>query len=128
MSACFSTSSDHVARGRGELPLIDSRVMDDWCADLAKDDVADLLARVPGECHKCLGGIKDAIAKSDLAAAKRMAHRLKGMASNLGAARLARMARSIELASNDIVDASERTIALEATLAATLEALREPRS
>ena len=111
-----------------ELPLIDSRVMSDWCSDLAKDDVADLLARVPGECHKCLGGIKEAIGKGDLAAAKRMAHRLKGMASNLGAARLARMARSIELASSDIADVSVRTVALEATLGATLEALLQPGS
>lgn len=110
-----------------ELPLIDSRVMNDWCGDLSKDDVADLLARVPGECHKCLSGIKEAIAKADLAAAKRMAHRLKGMASNLGAARLARMARSIELASSDIADVSARAIALEATLGATLEALLQPR-
>lgn len=107
-----------------ELPLIDCRVMNDWCGDLGKDDVAELLARVPGECHKCLSGIKEAIGKGDLAAAKRMAHRLKGMASNLGAARLARMARSIELASSDIADVSARTVTLEATLIATLEALQ----
>jgi HPt (histidine-containing phosphotransfer) domain-containing protein len=107
-----------------ELPLIDCRVMNDWCEDLSKDDVAELLARVPGESHKCLSGIKEAVGKRDLAAAKRMAHRLKGMASNLGAARLARVARSIELASNDIAEVSARTVTLEATLIATLEALR----
>ena len=64
------------------------------------------LARVPGECHKCLGGFKNAIATGDFAVGRRTAHRLKGMASNLGAARLARMARTIELASQSIDDAS----------------------
>jgi HPt (histidine-containing phosphotransfer) domain-containing protein len=112
------------AQADEELPLIDYRVMNDWCADLGKADVAELLARVPGESHKCLSGIKEAVGRGDLAAAKRMAHRLKGMASNLGAARLARMARSIELVSNDIADASARSVALEATLIATLEALQ----
>jgi hypothetical protein len=47
------------------------------------------------------------------------------MASNLGAARLACIARGIELASVDIADVSARSVALEATLIATLEALRQ---
>jgi HPt (histidine-containing phosphotransfer) domain-containing protein len=110
-----------------ELPLIDSRVMQDWCGDLDPADVRDLLSRVPGEGHKCLAGIKEAAGKGDLASAKRFAHRLKGMASNLGAARLASIARSLELASVDIADASRRALLLEETLIATLEAIR-PRS
>jgi len=110
-----------------ELPLIDYRVMNDWSGDLSRADVLDLLSRVPGESHKCLTGIKEAVGRGDLAAAKRTAHRLKGMASNLGAVRLARIARSIELASVDIADVSTRSVQLEETLNATLEAL-QPRS
>lgn len=106
-----------------QLPLIDDCVMQDWCADLDPADVRDLLARVPGEGHKCLAGIKEAVGSGDLAAARRAAHRLKGMASNLGAARLAAIARSVELASVDIADVSARSVELEATLAATLEAI-----
>lgn len=110
-----------------ELPLIDQRVMADWCGDLDQADVLDLLGRVPGECDKCLTGIRDGIAKSDLAAVKRSAHRLKGMASNLGAVRLARMARGIELAGTDIADVMVRTAELEKTMTATLEAI-QPRA
>lgn len=106
-----------------DLPLIDERVMQDWCADLDQADVLDLLARVPGEAHKCLAGIKQAVDGGDLASAKRTAHRLKGMASNLGAARLAAVARSIEIASVDIADVAARLAGLETTLAATLEAI-----
>ena len=107
-----------------ELPLIDERAMADWCGELDRADVMDLLARVPGECDTCLMGIKQAMAKGDSGGVKRMAHRLKGMASNLGAARLARMARGIELGSADLVDIAVRTTELEKTMTATLEALR----
>ena len=110
-----------------ELPLIDQRVVADWCGDLCEADVLDLLARVPGECEKCLSGIRQAIAKGDMLGIKRSAHRLKGMASNLGAVRLARMARGIELGSADIADATARTDELEKTMIATLKAI-EPRS
>jgi HPt (histidine-containing phosphotransfer) domain-containing protein len=108
-----------------ELPLIDERTMSDWCGDLDKAEVAELLSHVPAEGHKCLNWIKEAVSRGDLVSAKRTAHRLKGMASNLGAARLASIARGIELASVDIADVSARSVALEATLIATLEALRQ---
>ena len=107
-----------------DLPLIDERAMADWCGELDRADVMDLLGRVPGECAKCLTGIREASTKGDLPGVKRMAHRLKGMASNLGATRLAHMARGIELASADLADAAVRTAALEQTVAATLEAIR----
>ncbi len=106
-----------------ELPLIDDGVMKDWSGDLDEADVLDLLGRVPGEGRKCVAGIKEAVDKADLASAKRFAHRLKGMASNLGAVRLAAVARSIELASVDAAAVSARLAELEATLAATLEAI-----
>jgi HPt (histidine-containing phosphotransfer) domain-containing protein len=112
------------AQAEEELPLVDARIMHEWCADLAEADVRDLLARVPAECQNCLTGIRSAIAAADLPAAKRMAHRLKGMAGNLGAVRLAKIARSIELGCADLADAAARTAALEKTVTATLEAIK----
>jgi chemotaxis protein histidine kinase CheA len=108
-----------------DLPLIDPRAMSDWCDDMEKADVLDVLARVPYECARCLADIKKAIAESDLLTARRSAHRLKGMASNLGAARLARLARTIELASQSVEDVSSRMASLEKTSAETLEAIRD---
>src|SRR5262245_45525427 len=80
-----------------ELPLIDQRIMSDWCNDMDKEDVLAILARVPNEGARSLADFKKAIDARDLASARRTAHRLKGMANNLGAVRLARMARAIEL-------------------------------
>ena len=112
------------AAGEAELPLIDRHAMSSWCDDMETADVHAVLARVPNECGRCLAELKKAIAGRDLATARRTAHRLKGMALNLGAARLARTARTIELTSQSIEDVSVRMPGLERTLGETLEAVR----
>jgi hypothetical protein len=106
-----------------ELPLIDQRAMRDWCGDMDRDDVVAVLARVPEEGARCLGELRKAVAAGDLVLAKRSAHRLKGMAANLGAARLARAARGIELSCQSIDDVGARVPALERVLVETLESL-----
>jgi HPt (histidine-containing phosphotransfer) domain-containing protein len=98
--------------------------MQDWCADLDSTDVAALFARIPGEAQACVGALKAAIAAGDLAATRRSAHRLKGMAANLGAPRLAQAARGIECDSTTIEEAGGRMAALDETLRGTLAAIR----
>lgn len=116
--------TDLIAEATGEeLPLIDQHAMRGWCDDLEREDVLAVLARVPDEGARCLAELQKAIAGGDLTSARRTAHRLKGMASNLGAARLARTARSIELTSQSIEDVSAHMPVLEKTLQATLESL-----
>ena len=105
------------------LPLLDERAMSDWCSDIDKDDVLAILASVPDECRRNIAEIEQAIAEGSLAASKRAAHRLKGMAGNLGAARLAQTARDIELKSDSIDDVAGRMASLQETLTGTLAAL-----
>jgi HPt (histidine-containing phosphotransfer) domain-containing protein len=112
------------ATADAELPLIDQRVMGDWCNDMDREDVLAILARVPDEGARSLADFKKAIAASDLAYARRTAHRLKGMANNLGAARLGRMARAIELGCQSIDDVARQMSLLEQTLGETLGAIR----
>ena len=119
-----STSLFPDATADAELPLIDQRVMSDWCNDMDREDVLAVLARVPAEGVRSLADFKKAIGSGDLASARRTAHRLKGMANNLGAARLAQMARAIELSSQSIDDVSCRMATLEKTVGETLEVLR----
>lgn len=107
-----------------ELPLIDHDVMSDWSGDLDLADVLDVLALVPDEGRKCIDDLNRALEGGDLVVARRAAHRLKGMASNLGAVRLARLARSIELDTRDVGDLSVRATALKAALSETLAAVR----
>jgi HPt (histidine-containing phosphotransfer) domain-containing protein len=120
----MSSPAHHFALPQeGEAPLIDHRVMSDWCDDLDKADVCGLLARVPDETRKCIADVRLALQGGNLAMAKRAAHRLKGMASNLGAARLASVARSVELGCPTIAEADRQVAVLEATMTETLEAL-----
>jgi HPt (histidine-containing phosphotransfer) domain-containing protein len=104
-------------------PLLDERAMSDWCSDIDKDDVLAILASVPDECRRNIAEIERAIVEGSLAASKRAAHRLKGMAGNLGAARLAQSARDIELKSESIEDVARRMAGLQETLSGTLAAL-----
>jgi HPt (histidine-containing phosphotransfer) domain-containing protein len=106
-----------------ELPLIDQRALDDWSGDLEREDVLAILGRVPEEAGRSIADLRKAVTARDLVSARRIAHRLKGMASNLGAVRLARMARAIELTSQSVDDVSGRMATLEQTVADTLEAL-----
>lgn len=120
-----SPSTSSIRAGtEAELPLIDQRALREWCDDLEPDDVRAILSRLPEECAKCLADLRTAIFARDLTSARRTAHRLKGMASNLGAPRLARVARAVELTSHSIEDVSRRMATLEQTVSDTLEAAR----
>jgi HPt (histidine-containing phosphotransfer) domain-containing protein len=110
--------------GGEEYPLIDNAVLQDWCSDLDEADVQHILAQIPGESGRCIGEIQQAIAQENLAAARRTAHRLKGMAANLGATRLSRLARSIELESTSVADVAARLPRLHDTIAETLARLQ----
>ena len=105
------------------LPTLDARVFADWSGDMDAEDVAAILARVPEECARALTELRKSIAARDPAAARRTAHRLKGMASNLGARKLAQLARTIELGSQNVDDVAARLGDLETALAETLEAV-----
>lgn len=105
------------------LPLLDSRAMDDWCSDIDRCDILAILSRVPDDARKNIAEIEKAVTEGDLTACKRAAHRLKGMAGNLGASRLAGTARDIELKSHSVDDVAGHIESLQATLVATLAAL-----
>jgi histidine phosphotransfer protein HptB len=105
------------------LPLVDQRALKDWSGDLDRDDVLAILAQVPDEFRRNVAAMESAVAEGCLPAAKRIAHRLKGMAGNLGAARLAQLARDIELGSESIEDVSGHLGKLNETLTQTIAAL-----
>jgi HPt (histidine-containing phosphotransfer) domain-containing protein len=105
------------------LPLLDEGAMSDWCSDIDRDDVLAILARVPDECRRNIAEIERALAEGSLEASKRAAHRLKGMAGNLGAVRLAQTARDIELKSQSLDDVAGQMAGLQETLTGTLAAL-----
>jgi len=105
-------------------PVIDDAAMADWCADLDKEDIEAILSQVPEQCHACLNEIEAAVAAAELPKAKRVAHRLKGMAANLGATRLSRFARVIEMEAQALDDVALQLPALRTTVDETIAAIR----
>jgi HPt (histidine-containing phosphotransfer) domain-containing protein len=79
-----------------DLPYFDEERFSELLECFSGDELRSLLESIPGEGAHCVRAIQDAIAANDLDAAKRAAHKLKGMASNLGAARIAEAARRVE--------------------------------
>jgi chemotaxis protein histidine kinase CheA len=77
-------------------PCFDEERFSELLECFSGDELRSLLENIPGEGGHCLRAIQDAIAANDLETAKRAAHKLKGMASNLGAARIAEAARRVE--------------------------------
>lgn len=116
----------HSAGPDHSLPLIDDSVMADWCADLDKEDIDAILSQVPDQCALCFNELESAVGAAELPKAKRIAHRLKGMAGNLGATRLSRLARSIEIEAQAIEDVSRQLPGLRATIDETIAALDLP--
>ena len=105
------------------MPLIDETVMADWCMDLDPEDVAAILERVPDQTRACIDDIEAAVAQGEFDRAKRVAHKLKGMSANLGAARLSSMARQIEMECGGLDDLKARLPLLKGTATETLAAL-----
>ncbi len=107
-----------------KLPVFDKSVIAAWSSGMNQADVSATLECVPDESVKSLNEIKAAIAAGDLTEARRIAHRMKGMAANLGAARLAAVARSIELDAPSIEVVSHQFKLLTETTDETLLQLR----
>ena len=102
------------------LALIDTVHFAEWTGDLTREQVRDILAMVPRDGRATVDAIGRAVAAGDLASARRLAHRLKGMAANLGAARLAEIARTAELSAGSAADFAALMTPLGETLDATI--------
>lgn len=105
------------------VPLIDDVAMAEWTTDLDPEDVSAILASVPDQCSACVHDIEAGMAEMQLAKVKRAAHKLKGMAANLGAARLSRLARRMEIEAQDLSDIARHLPHLKSTVVETMAAL-----
>jgi signal transduction histidine kinase/CheY-like chemotaxis protein/HPt (histidine-containing phosphotransfer) domain-containing protein len=77
-------------------PVIDRDVIKSWSEGLAPAVIDGMLGQLEVESGRCLNEIKAALVAGEMARVQAIAHRLKGMAGNFGAARLAHVAASLE--------------------------------
>jgi HPt (histidine-containing phosphotransfer) domain-containing protein len=104
--------------------IFDPATLAELRGGLEESELRAALAMIPGEGAECLNEIKAAVAAADLDAARKVAHRLKGLASNFGAARLAAIARRIELEATAIEVVSQHVRPLEIALHETRAQIR----
>ena len=80
-----------------QTPLLDDAQLELLREALDADELLAMLSELPQAALQAIGSIDSAVRSNDLEEARRSAHVLKGVASSFGAARLAAMAREIEL-------------------------------
>jgi histidine phosphotransfer protein HptB len=79
------------------MPLLDDSQLALLREALDEEELRAMLSELPHAAMQAIGSIEVAVRSNDLDEARRSAHVLKGVASSFGAARLAAMAREIEL-------------------------------
>jgi histidine phosphotransfer protein HptB len=104
-------------------PLFDAEQLDLLRDALGGEELAAMLSELPAAAAGSLDAITQAVAACDLEEARRMAHVLKGFSSSLGAARLAALAREIELDLETVDAIAGRMPVLVATIDATVAEL-----
>jgi HPt (histidine-containing phosphotransfer) domain-containing protein len=105
-----------------ETPLLDEPQLELLREALDESDLAAMLSELPAAAQQPIGAIEAAVRSNDMVEARRSAHVLKGVASSFGAARLAAMAREIELESVSIEDVVDCIPDLRATVEQTSNA------
>ena len=80
-----------------QMPLLDDAQLELLREALDEEELCAMLSELPQAAMQAIGSIEVAVQSNDLDEARRSAHVLKGVASSFGAARLAAMAREVEL-------------------------------
>jgi CheY-like chemotaxis protein len=104
-------------------PLLDQGMLDQLHDCLDQEDLTDMFALFPDQARLQADEIDAAIANADPAAVKRAAHGMKGANANLGAQRIAAIAREIEVNAGDFEQAARLVALVRAQIAPTHEAL-----
>ncbi len=105
-------------------PAIDNAVLDDLAAALGEAAVANMMPTFLVNMIEYRDQLASAIAGNDLAAAKRAAHALKGLAAQFGAPQVSALARSIELDCLTVTDVAEVLGKLVSAVAVAAQAIK----
>lgn len=111
--------------GLADIPLFDDLQIALLREALDEDDLVALMAELPLATGAAIEAIKAAASSGNLAHVQRAAHVLKGSAGSFGAARLAGLAREIELELQTIDEVTESLTRLVAVAEQTWACLPE---
>jgi HPt (histidine-containing phosphotransfer) domain-containing protein len=104
-------------------PLFDNDQLELLRVALGEEDLAAMLRQLPQAVADSFRSIQVALDAGNLDEARRAAHVLKGFSGSLGAARLASVARGIELELETLASIADHMPLLSATIEATISDL-----
>jgi HPt (histidine-containing phosphotransfer) domain-containing protein len=107
------------------VPLFDREQIELLREAMGPEDLGPMLAELPRHAVQSLDAIQAALTADDLDQTRRAAHVLRGFASSFGAARLAAIARAIELECPSVAVLRQCMPALVETIEATAAAIDE---
>ncbi len=109
--------------GEGHL-VLDETALDDLVGTLGVAAVANMLPTFVSNMIDYRDRMASAVAESDLAAAKRAAHAMKGLAAQFGAPQVSAIAKSIEQEAATAADVAAQMPSLVSAVAAAAQAIR----
>ena len=104
-------------------PLFENEQLELLRAALGDEDLSAMLLQLPQAAMDSFRAIQDAVDAGDVEQARKAAHVLKGFSGSLGAARLASVAREIEIDLDTLASVASRMPLLSATIDATISDL-----
>jgi HPt (histidine-containing phosphotransfer) domain-containing protein len=116
---------EHHAAEFTNAPLLDPEQIELLRQAMGPEDLGAMLAELPQHALQSLDAIKAALAADDRDQTRRAAHVLKGFAGSFGAARLAAVARDMELECPSVKALRQCMPALVETIEATAAAIDE---
>ncbi len=108
-----------------QIPVFDEERLDAAVGTLPVAQALEMIGLVPEEASRQIAVFDEAIEQEDLAAARRAAHSLKGLAANFGTARLEAVGRRAELACTGLDEARSAHVVVHQALEATRDVLPE---
>lgn len=104
------------AAGDDDLPMIDMAMIEDLRASLGRDILGQLINGSVTSLTQYLPDLMNALAQGDYALIERMAHKIRGVAAQLGALRATELARKIEVDGGEIDDLRRTADLLEKSI------------
>jgi histidine phosphotransfer protein HptB len=104
-------------------PLFENEQLELLRAALGEEDLSAMLLQLPQAAMDSFKAIQAGIDAGDIEEARKAAHVLKGFSGSLGAARLASVARQIELDFETLASVAKLMPLLSATIEATISDL-----
>ncbi len=124
VGSCEKPAAEAPDQASDGTPIIDDAKLARLRSAIGGDELRALLDALPDEAARCLGALRETVARDDLDATRRIAHTMKGLAGNFGLARLEQAAAKLEHEENNIAGIRDLVPMLEGAVEEATQRIR----